>query len=74
MKETLLTFTEDILGIRPETNLNGENLLNILLQDYAQAKIAKDYQRVDYIRSRLKEEGITIKDMKDAVGWAYSEQ
>jgi cysteinyl-tRNA synthetase len=74
MKETLLTFTEDILGIRPETNLNGENLLNILLQDYAQAKIAKDYQRVDYLRSRLKEEGITIKDMKDAVGWAYSEQ
>ena len=74
MKETLLTFTEDILGIRPETNLNGENLLNILLQDYAQAKIAKDYKRVDYLRSRLKEEGITIKDMKDAVGWAYSEQ
>ena len=73
MKTTLLNFTEDILGIKPETHINGKNLLNILLEDYAEAKATKDYKKVDVLRQRLKEEGITIKDMKDFVGWAYNE-
>jgi len=69
----LLSFTEDILGIKPETHINGKNLLNILLEDYAEAKATKDYKKVDVLRQRLKEEGITIKDMKDFIGWAYNE-
>jgi cysteinyl-tRNA synthetase len=73
MKTTLLSFTEDILGIKPETYINGKNLLSILLEDYAEAKATKDYKKVDVLRQRLKEEGITIKDMKDFVGWAYNE-
>ena len=64
---------EDILGIKPETYINGKNLLSILLEDYAEAKATKDYKKVDVLRQRLKEEGITIKDMKDFVGWAYNE-
>ena len=73
MKTTLLNFTEDILGIKPETHINGINLLNILLEDYAEAKATKDYKKVDALRQRLKEEGITIKDMKDFIGWTYNE-
>jgi cysteinyl-tRNA synthetase len=73
MKTTLLTFTEEILGIKPEKNINGHNLLKILLKDYTEAKATKNYEKVDLIRRQLAEEGIIINDMKDFVGWAYNE-
>ncbi len=73
MKTTLQTFTEEILGIKPEKKINGHNLLKILLNDYAEAKTTKNYKKVDLLRQRLAEEGITINDMKDFVGWAYDE-
>ena len=73
MKTTLLTFTEEILGIKPEKNINGHNLLKILLEEYVEAKATKNYKKVDLLRQRLAEEGITLNDMKDFVGWAYNE-
>ena len=73
MKTTLLTFTEEILGIKPEKNINGHNLLKFLLEDYAKAKATKNYKKVDLLRQLLAEEGITINDMKDFIGWAYNE-
>ena len=73
MKTTLQTFTEEILGIKPEKKINGHNLLKILLKEYAEAKTTKNYKKVDLLRQRLAEEGITINDMKDFVGWAYDE-
>lgn len=73
MKETVISFTEDVLGLKQESTLNGENLLNILLEDYAAAKQEKDYDKVDELRAKLKAEGIIIKDMKGKVDWAYEE-
>ena len=73
MKTTLQTFTEEILGIKPEKKINGHNLLKILLENYAEATATKNYKKVDLLRQRLAEEGITINDMKDFVGWAYDE-
>ncbi len=73
MKETIISFVEDVLGLKQESGIDGENLLNILLKEYKEAKEAKDYEKVDEIRASLKKEGIVLKDMKGKVDWAYEE-
>jgi cysteinyl-tRNA synthetase len=73
LKTTIISFTENVLGLRQESTLKGENLLHILLDDYKKAKLEKDYDKVDELRARLKAEGIVVKDMKDKVDWSYEE-
>jgi cysteinyl-tRNA synthetase len=71
--DTFLVFTKDILGIQEEKIDDQENLLKILLQFYKEAKMAKDYDKVDQIRAELKKLGIVLKDMKNEIDWAYEE-
>ena len=73
MRSTVLGFTEDVLGLKQESQLNGEQLIQILLKEYKEAKENKNYDKVDLIRSQLKSEGLIVKDMKDKVDWAYEE-
>ena len=73
MKRTILSFTEEVLGLKQESGVDGEQMLDLLLREYKQAKGAKDYEKVDQIRAELKEEGIIVKDMKGMVDWAYEE-
>ncbi|EMR02266.1 Cysteine--tRNA ligase [Cesiribacter andamanensis AMV16] len=73
MKETVLLFTEEVLGLREEAHLKPENLLDALLDLYRQAKEAKDYERVDQIRAHLRKSGVVVKDMKQGIDWAYEE-
>jgi cysteinyl-tRNA synthetase len=73
MKQTFISFTEEVLGLREEQDLKPENLLEALLDVYRQAKEQKDYERVDQIRARLRESGIVVKDMKQGIDWAYEE-
>ncbi len=73
MKETILGFTEDVLGLKQESSIDGENLLGILLKEYKGAKEQKNYEKVDDLRAQLKAEGLIVKDMKDRVDWAYEE-
>ncbi|MFY0688029.1 MAG: cysteine--tRNA ligase [Cyclobacteriaceae bacterium] len=73
MKETVIEFTENVLGLKQESTIKGENLLTILLKEYKAAKAAKDYDKVDELRAALKQEGLLVKDMKDSVDWAYEE-
>jgi len=47
--------------------------LNLLLNQYTEAKTARNYAKVDEIRSGLKAMGILVKDMKDRIDWAYEE-
>jgi len=44
-----------------------------LLNQYTEAKTARNYTKVDEIRSGLKAMGILVKDMKDRIDWAYEE-
>jgi cysteinyl-tRNA synthetase len=44
-----------------------------LLEFYAEAKANKAYDKVDSIRAKLKQIGITVKDMKTGIEWAYEE-
>ena len=73
MISTYITFIEDILGLKEESTVDQDKLLNAMLELYKEAKFKKDYTKVDQIRTDLKENGILLKDMKDKVDWAYEE-
>ncbi|WP_143962534.1 cysteine--tRNA ligase [Litoribacter populi] len=66
-------FVEDILGLVEEKTDIQYNLLDALLNVYADAKKNRDYDLVDQIRATLKTNGIIVKDMKDKIDWAYEE-
>ncbi|PZX57683.1 cysteinyl-tRNA synthetase [Algoriphagus ratkowskyi] len=66
-------FISEILGLTEEKCDNQNELLNLLLQLYADAKTARDYAKVDEIRAGLKALGFVVKDMKDKIDWAYEE-
>ncbi|WP_020529422.1 cysteine--tRNA ligase [Flexithrix dorotheae] len=74
MVNTYISFVEDVLGFIEEKPQNLESAIEIVLQDYKEAKEAKDYDKVDLIRGQLKVMGISVKDMKDRIEWAYDEQ
>ncbi len=70
---TYVTFTRDILGLKEEKVDNPEFLLEIILKFYSEAKANKEYDKVDRIRAMLKGLGITLKDLKNQIDWAYEE-
>ncbi|WP_339878261.1 cysteine--tRNA ligase [uncultured Algoriphagus sp.] len=70
---TFNTFVSDILGLIEEKSDNQNEMLNLLLQLYTEAKTARDYTKVDEIRAGLKGIGFVVKDMKDKIDWAYEE-
>ena len=73
MLETYEAFILEVLGLKEEFLEDLDGMLNIILEEYKEAKTAKDYQKVDKIRDQLKSFGIVLKDMKTGVDWAYEE-
>jgi cysteinyl-tRNA synthetase len=73
MKSAFITFIEDILGLQEERATDAAGLITSLLDLYRDAKTAKEYDKVDRIRSFFKEQGLVIKDMKTGIDWAYEE-
>ncbi len=71
---TYRTMVQDVLGLREETAVNPEQLIDLTLGFYSEAKADKAYDKVDQIRAALKTQGIVIKDTKAGVEWAYSEE
>ncbi len=66
-------FVENVLGLQEETPGKMEEILDIIIKLYADAKSNKEYDKVDGIRAMLKEQGIVLKDMKEKIDWAYEE-
>ncbi|SDD25331.1 cysteinyl-tRNA synthetase [Algoriphagus faecimaris] len=73
LKNTYITFVTDILGLVEEKNDVQNEMLDLMLKLYAEAKTARNYVKVDEIRAGLKEMGFVVKDMKDKIDWAYEE-
>ena len=73
MINTYITFVEDVLGLKEETPTAHEAMIAMILNNYKEAKEAKEYDKVDVIRADFKKIGITLKDMKGKIGWAYVE-
>jgi cysteinyl-tRNA synthetase len=78
--KTLLQIFDDIvfgvLGLRDETSAGAGadgkvvgGLMEMVLEERAQAKAAKDWPRSDSIRDHLKALGITVKDTKNGPEW-----
>ena len=62
-----------MLGFIEEKPQDVEGIINIIIDLYKKAKEAKEYDKVDEIRGKLKLYGVVLKDMKESVGWAYEE-
>ncbi|MHA7877319.1 MAG: cysteine--tRNA ligase [Bacteroidota bacterium] len=71
LKNVYVNFVEDILGLRPATNIPTNALLDILLSIYRQAKAEKQYGQVDAIRGQLQQLGIVVQDTPAGVQWDY---
>ena len=78
--KTLIQIFDDIvfgvLGLRDETAVEGgksqevvSGLMDMVLEERAKAKAAKDWALSDAIRDHLKALGITVKDTKDGAEW-----
>ena len=73
MKSTFQQFVQEVLGFMEEKPNDPDQLLDIVLGSYREAKAEKNYEKVDSIRDQLKKQGIVLKDMKSGVDWAYEE-
>ncbi len=73
LKNSFIALVENVLGLKEEKPSDVEGILGIVINLYKQAKVAKDYAKVDEIRVGLKQYGVVLKDMKESVGWAYEE-
>jgi len=73
MKETFISFTEEVLGLKLESSVSSDHLLEVILNEYKSAKETKNYEKVDELRAQLKSEGVIVKDMKTGIDWAFEE-
>ena len=77
--ETLVQLFDDIvfgvLGLLPEEEESGKagktisGLMDMVLEQRAAAKAAKDWTTSDHIRDALKALGISVKDTKEGAEW-----
>ncbi|GAB3039981.1 cysteine--tRNA ligase [Spirosoma pulveris] len=72
LKESFVTFMQDVLGLLEEGSTN-QPVLEGLLTLYREYKEQRQYDKVDQIRSYFKAQGLAIKDMKHQIDWAYEE-
>lgn len=73
LKEKFVALTEDVLGLKEESNANIDAFAKGMLTLYSEYKETKQYDKVDQIRAYFKANGLVIKDMKTKIDWAYEE-
>ncbi|WP_246000888.1 cysteine--tRNA ligase [Pontibacter diazotrophicus] len=73
IRDTYQELVLEVLGLQEEALGDVEEMLDLVLQFYKEAKEAKQYDKVDVIRAELKKQGIVIKDLKTGIDWAYEE-
>ena len=73
LKAKFTLIIENILGILEEKNTSMESLTQGMLSLYKEYKEAKQYDKIDEIRTYFKANGLVIKDMKTRIDWAYEE-
>jgi len=73
IRNTYTYLVTDVLGLKEEKSGGMEEMLELVLGFYKEAKENKAYDKVDAIRAELKKQGIVIKDLKTGIDWAYEE-
>ena len=74
LKELFSTFVFEILGLKDESAIKGdekltEELMKIIIGLRQDAKNKKDFPASDKIRNELKNAGVVLKDLKDGADW-----
>jgi cysteinyl-tRNA synthetase len=74
LKELFSTFVFEILGLKDESAIKGdekltEELMKIIIGLRQDAKNKKDFPASDKIRNELKNVGVVLKDLKDGADW-----
>ncbi|HOY94363.1 MAG TPA: cysteine--tRNA ligase [Catalimonadaceae bacterium] len=72
LKDSFVSFMQDLLGL-VEEQPTGDEMLKGMLNLYKEFKEAKQYDKVDEIRSYFKSQGLVIRDLKTRIDWAYDE-
>ena len=73
LTSNFISFIENILGIEEEKPTNDEAVIQGMLELYRDHKVKQEYEKVDQIRTYFKANGMTIKDMKHKIDWAWEE-
>jgi cysteinyl-tRNA synthetase len=73
LKEKFVLILEDVLGIIEEQSASVEAFATGMLNLYKEHKEARQYDKIDEIRTYFKANGLVIKDMKTRIDWAYEE-
>lgn len=73
-KDFMNTVTKDILGIQQELSSKQDSdsedkLIQMILEMRLKARKNKDFKTSDFIRDRLSELGISLKDTSDGTKW-----
>lgn len=76
IKETFEKIFFDVLGIKFQLSQSSKSeitseLIDLILQIRQKSKLNKDYQTSDFIRNKLNELGIEVKDTKDGYIWEF---
>lgn len=72
LKGSFISYLQDLLGLVEEPP-QGDEMLKGMLNLYKEFKEAKQYDKVDEIRSYFKSQGLVIRDLKTRIDWAYDE-
>ena len=72
LKGSFISYLQDLLGLMEEQP-TGDEMLKGMLTLYKEFKEAKQYEKVDEIRSYFKSQGLVIRDLKTRIDWAYDE-
>lgn len=72
LTNNFILFCEEILGLVEERS-ESDSVLDGMLALYREFKSARQYEKVDEIRTYFKKQGLIIRDMKHRIDWAYDE-
>jgi cysteinyl-tRNA synthetase len=73
LKKEYIDMIENVLGLKEELATDVALMASGMLALYKEYKEAKQYDKVDQVRTYFKANGLVIKDMKTGIDWAYEE-
>lgn len=71
LKTTYTTFVQEVLGLVPPLLAKPMAMVEELLEQYRQAKLAQDQRAIDAIRTALDAQGIAVQDLAHSTSWHY---
>ena len=74
LHDSFVVLADDVLGILPEqktTALPADAFIDLLVSLRREIRAQKNWLLSDYLRDKLDELGVTVKDDKEKSSWSY---